>query len=380
MKPKNLTMSPKNLSFSPGTRPLPALLQIKDVAVCGDDVRPVRVVWSDKDGEWSVGLGGLHKLLAHDPAVVRDVLRGLKEWEHARRCAELWGPSRPYKATSWAHLGAVGWLGCEDGALWRGMGDGEGREVKEEREGASTTTTTTTTPPCKPKAPPKKDKGKARAPKRKWWESDSDAGSDNPASISSSSTDEATPPPPPQQETPLPKSKAVPAPKEKGREKKAEGGGKEAGAAKKEEGGDGPPDPLVPTPAHVPYGGRLEVGTVTGVHTRKSGVVWVRYPYNPKLYDVERHLIFGTAEAAEAHLQKVLKGKTPTTNPPAIKPANPPTNPQENPQPNPNTPTNPPSPPSDTELPRHYGTRKRPFMRFKTATMARMAKHMSRKG
>ena len=70
------------------------------------------------------------------------------------------------------------------------------------------------------------------------------------------------------------------------------------------------------TPADVPNGGGVEMGTVTGVHTRKSGVVWVRYPNNPKLYEVERHLIFGTAEAAEAHLQKVRKGKTPTTNPP----------------------------------------------------------------
>ena len=60
----------------------------------------------------------------------------------------------------------------------------------------------------------------------------------------------------------------------------------------------------------------VEVGTVTGVHTRKSGVVCVRYPNDPRLYEVERHLIFGTAEAAEAHLQKVRKGKTPTTNPP----------------------------------------------------------------
>ena len=104
-----------------------------------------------------------------------------------------------------------------------------------------------------------------------------------------------------------------------------EGGGKEAGAAKKEEGGEEPPDPLVGTPAHVPYGGGVEVGTVTGVHTRKSGVVWVRYPNNPKLYEVERHLIFSTAEAPEAHLQKVRKGKMPTTDPapPPTKPANP---------------------------------------------------------
>ena len=70
------------------------------------------------------------------------------------------------------------------------------------------------------------------------------------------------------------------------------------------------------TTAHVPYGGGVELATVTGVHTRKSGVVWVRFPNNPMLYEVERHLIFGTAEAAEVHLQKVCKGKTPPTNPP----------------------------------------------------------------
>ena len=79
--------------------------------VCGDDVRPIRVVWSDKDGERSVGLGGLHKLLAQDATLGLAVLRGLKEWEHSRMCSELWGPSRPYKPSQWAHLAEVGWLG-----------------------------------------------------------------------------------------------------------------------------------------------------------------------------------------------------------------------------------------------------------------------------
>ena len=27
------------------------------------------------------------------------------------------------------------------------------------------------------------------------------------------------------------------------------------------------------TPAHVPYGGGVDVGTVTGVHNRKSGII-----------------------------------------------------------------------------------------------------------
>ena len=80
-------------------------------------MHPVRVVWSDTHGERSLGLGGLHKLLAHDPGLGLAMLRGLKEWEHGRLCGELWGPSRPYKPTSWANLGEAGLLGCEDGAI-----------------------------------------------------------------------------------------------------------------------------------------------------------------------------------------------------------------------------------------------------------------------
>ena len=34
--------------------------------MCVDDARSIRVMWSDKDGEKSLGLGGLHKLLAQD--------------------------------------------------------------------------------------------------------------------------------------------------------------------------------------------------------------------------------------------------------------------------------------------------------------------------
>ena len=41
----------------------------------------------------------------------------------------------------------------------------------------------------------------------------------------------------------------------------------------------------------------------------------MRYPNNHKLYGVERHLIFGTAEAADVHLQKVRKGNPPPAPP-----------------------------------------------------------------
>ena len=119
------------------------------------------------------------------------------------------------------------------------------------------------------------------------------------------------------------------------------------------------------------------MGTVTGVHPGKSGVVWVRYANNPNFYEVERHLIFGTPEAAEAHLQKVRKGKTPTKLPQrsrlthkltpkkTLNPTQIPPLTHLNPQPKP-------------KLPRRYGTRKRAPERCNMGTMAQMAKHTSR--
>ena len=239
-------------------------------------------------------------------------------------------------------------------------------------------------PPCTiaPPPPPKKNKGKAPQKKRKRFESDSDSESNNPTCSSSSSSGEDTPPPP--RTTNPPKSKAVPAPKEKGREKKAEGGGKETGVVKKEEGGRGAIPSWEPPPTSHTRGGGAEVGTVTGVHTRKSMVVWVRYPNDRNLYEVERHLIFGTAAAAEAHLQKVCTGKTPTTNPPPPPQQQSRLTPRLTPKKTFNPTQIPPvthlTPQAKPKLPWHYGTRKRAPGRFTTATMAGMAKHMSRDG
>ena len=69
--------------------------------------------------------------------------RSLKHWDHGRMCSELWGLSRPYKPKQSADMAEVGWLGCEDGRIWREMGGpvGEAREVNEEKEGGGTTTT-----------------------------------------------------------------------------------------------------------------------------------------------------------------------------------------------------------------------------------------------
>ena len=78
----------------------------------------------------------------------------------------------------------------------------------------------------------------------------------------------------------------------------------------------------------------MEVGTVTRVHRRKSGVVGVQYPNHNTVYKVERHLLFGSADEANAQLLEVGK-KTPKPHPnkapadPRPK-ANPPTNPEEN--------------------------------------------------
>ena len=93
------------------------------------------------------GVGGAPQAHRPRPRAWAGRAPRLEGVEHGRQCSELWGPWRPYKPTSWAHLGEVGWLGCEDAGLWRGMGGGEAREVKEEREGASTTTTPNPPPP-----------------------------------------------------------------------------------------------------------------------------------------------------------------------------------------------------------------------------------------
>ena len=89
-------------------------------------------------------------------------------------------------------------------------------------------------------------------------------------------------------------------------------------------GGDGADDPLVGTKVHVPYPKAVEVGTVTGVHRRKAGVVWVGYPSNPTLYEVARGLLFPSPEAAQEPLERVRNGKGKATPPPpAFGPASP---------------------------------------------------------
>ena len=78
-------------------------------------------------------------------------------------------------------MAEVGWLGCEDGTIWREMGGGETKEVKGEREGGGT-------PPQAPTT--NKAKGGKATGKRKKWESNSDNDSDHPDSSSSFSSGE----------------------------------------------------------------------------------------------------------------------------------------------------------------------------------------------
>ena len=93
----------------------------------------------------------------------------------------------------------------------------------------------------------------------------------------------------------------------------------------------------------------MEVGTVTGVHRRKTGVVWVKYPGNPTLYEVARGLLFPSPEAAQEHLERVCKGKGKATPPPPQPSGqpDPKTNPLTDPKTNPltNPKTKPPSNP-----------------------------------
>ena len=176
--------------------------------MCGDDVRPLRVMWGEKDGERSVGWGGLHTVLAGDLALRLTVLRGLKEWEHGCTCSDLWGPSQPYKPSQWAQVAEVDWLEYEDGRTWGEMGGGEVKEVKEEREGAKTTPKPQRQTPLQAQAPPpppqkgKGGKGTTRSTKKKSkrFELDSHIECEHAASSFSSSIDEDSPP----QKNPLP--------------------------------------------------------------------------------------------------------------------------------------------------------------------------------
>ena len=69
------------------------------------------------------------------------------------------------------------------------------------------------------------------------------------------------------------------------------------------------------TKVHAPYSTGAEVGTVTGVHRRKAGVVCVEYLDDSQLYEVARGLLFSTTKGAQEHLDRVRKGKGEPTPP-----------------------------------------------------------------
>ena len=122
------------------------------MVVRADDVRPIRILWSDRDGEDSVGLGGVHKILARDPALGLALLRGLQDWEQGRVVSTTWGPARPYRPSTWAHMAEVGWVGCEEGDRWREMG-GRGGGGEGERRHHDPQPPGSQTPPPQPTKP-----------------------------------------------------------------------------------------------------------------------------------------------------------------------------------------------------------------------------------
>ena len=205
-------------------------LQVKDVVVRADNVRHIRILWSDRDGENSVGLGGVHKILARDPALGLALLRGLQGWEQGRVVSTTWGPARPYRPSTWAHMAEVGWVGCEEGDRWREMGGGEG----EERGNAATTTpnpqAANPPPPSQPNPPPPHPR-----PTPTQNPNTTSRGSASSRTMSPTRslprTPQAEPSPPRKKKNnpPLPpKTKATPAPIPKGEEKgegEAKGGG-----------------------------------------------------------------------------------------------------------------------------------------------------------
>ena len=161
--------------------------------MCGEDVRPIRVVWSNRDGER--GVWGL----AQVPGPRRRAWigraprpEGVRARPHVPRIV---GSIVTVQAQSMGTRGEVGWWGCEDWKIRRKMGGGEANEVKEEREGQVPPPPPTPPPPSPTARPPKRGKGgKATngptGKKRKQFEWDSDAESDDPACSFSSSFDE----------------------------------------------------------------------------------------------------------------------------------------------------------------------------------------------
>ena len=281
-------------------------------------------------------------------------------------CSELWGPSRPYKPSQWAHLAEVGWLGCEDGRIWREIGGLEAKEVKEEREWASTTSTRNS-PPLVAQAPPpprkKGNSGKATTgttgKKSMRLESDSDAKSQHAASSSSSSSGEDSPDP--KRQGPSPSRKRMGG--EEGGESWERSG---RGGEKKELGGGG--YPLVGTTAHVPYKGGVEVGTVTGVLTSKSGDVWVRYPTTPSFMRWSNTSSSARPKPQRRTSQRCAKARPhhEPPPPPQRSPLTPPLTPKKTLNPTKIPPLTHLTPQPPPKVPRRYGTRKRAPERFHT--------------
>ena len=96
----------------------------------------------------------------------------------------------------------------------------------------------------------------------------------------------------------------------------------------------GPNDPIVGTRAHVPYTGGVQVGTVTGVHHGKSGVVWLQYPNDTTLYESGATPLLRLRRGSQRTPPRGAQEdpQTPPNKAPADPEpkANPPTNPEEN--------------------------------------------------
>ena len=197
---------------------------------------------------------------------------------------ELWGPSRPYKPNQWAHIVGMGWLGCKDGRILREMGGpvGEAGEVKEEREAGGAP------PPFQAPPPPSQERQRSQSERE---EEEVRVGVRPPLRqphflLFLVLLQRRSPPAPPAKKAtqPPPEVKVVHATKSKGGARKTTwGGGGRLGG-----GGASLPSPII-----------CGQDRAAGAHTQKSGGIWVKYPNNSKLYDVERHVPFGTAKPAK---------------------------------------------------------------------------------
>ena len=310
-----------------------ALSHVVDVEVNPADVAGVRIRYKLGTAESSIAPSALYQLLLLNHQRGCAILSGLRDWEGSRRLTDTWAANTP----CWAALGELGWEGCSDEDILMcscGMDP-------------PTPASPHSAYPAKP-APAEKPKPPAAAPHKPPQSKKRPLARKSFKSGSSSSLD-----------------RALHRPHGKGK-------GKQAQQKRREEPpsleGDESPDPLLGEQLFVPYPNGVYPGVVTSVVAGGGGdKVWVEYPREKEMFQVERHPLYATHAAAVTHweVQKAAKAEAKTkkkSNPkpdadppaePAPKPAKPEPKPEAKHAPHPEPKAAPQAAPMEVDAPAH---------------------------